>query len=164
MGMNKKRRRARVNIEVFDRNSRYFAYFLSDLVFKLLNEYVPMLGGDFQKVLIFHTIALVNSPIIRNNPDAVKDYASIRVRMPVELQVPCTSLSVAESTGLPRETVRRKIREMVEDGFLEQDISGGFRLSSGILQRPEILSVFESNVKSVVDFINYFLEADALNI
>jgi biotin operon repressor len=38
-------------------------------------------------------------------------------------------LSLAEITGIPRETVRRKVRELISQGLVLQDKGGGYLLS-----------------------------------
>jgi hypothetical protein len=44
----------------------------------------------------------------------------------------CNALSVAESSGIPRETVRRKIDKLVERGLITRDAKGGLALVPGI--------------------------------
>jgi len=44
----------------------------------------------------------------------------------------CNALSVAESSGIPRETVRRKIDKLVKRGLISKDGNGGLALVPGI--------------------------------
>lgn len=44
----------------------------------------------------------------------------------------CNAFSVAESSGIPRETVRRKIDKLVKRGFVTRDADGGLALMPGI--------------------------------
>jgi DNA-binding MarR family transcriptional regulator len=44
----------------------------------------------------------------------------------------CNALSVAESSGIPRETVRRKIDKLVKRGFVTRDADGGLTLVPGV--------------------------------
>ncbi len=44
----------------------------------------------------------------------------------------CNALSVAESSGIPRETVRRKIDKLVKRGLVSRDAKGGLALVPGI--------------------------------
>ena len=44
----------------------------------------------------------------------------------------CNALSVAESSGIPRETVRRKIDKLVARGLVSRDARGGLTLVPGI--------------------------------
>ncbi len=44
----------------------------------------------------------------------------------------CNALSVAESSGIPRETVRRKIDKLVKRGLVSKDERGGLALVPGI--------------------------------
>ncbi|MQT11176.1 hypothetical protein [Segnochrobactrum spirostomi] len=153
-----------LNSERYDKISRIFAYHFSDFVLRFWQTYVGVVGNDLQKVIIFHTISLATAPIVANNPDALGEFASLRLALPAEMQVPCSALSVAEATGLPRETTRRKIKEMVADKLLQEDPRGGYRLAAGVLQRPEIVAIFEHNVRSLVRFANASVTLGALQI
>lgn len=44
----------------------------------------------------------------------------------------CNALSVAESSGIPRETVRRRIDKLVARGLVTRDARGGLALVPGI--------------------------------
>lgn len=45
---------------------------------------------------------------------------------------PCNAFSLAASTGIPRETVRRKIDQLVKRGWVQKDANGLVRI------RPEV--------------------------
>ena len=48
----------------------------------------------------------------------------------------CNALSIAAATGLPRETVRRKMGRLVEMGILVRRDAGNFIWQPGVLQAP----------------------------
>lgn len=153
-----------LDTEQYEKISRVFAYHFSDFVQRFWQVYVGVVGNDLQKVIIFHTISLASSPLVANDPEALGPYKSMRLPLPAEMQVPCSALSVAEATGLPRETTRRKIKEMVAENLLQEDPRGGYRLATGVLQRPEIVAIFEQNVRSLVRFTNASVALGALQI
>ena len=44
----------------------------------------------------------------------------------------CNAHSVAEASGIPRETVRRKIEKLVDWGYITRDAKGGLALKPGV--------------------------------
>ena len=65
--------------------------------------------------------------------------------LPPEEHHPVSARAIAEATGLPRETVRRKIAALVAEGFLAQD-SRGVRTTPGLLdQRGNDLFVAQTS-------------------
>lgn len=153
-----------LNSERYEQVSRIFAFHFSDFVLRFWQAYIHVVGNDLQKAIIFHTVSLATAPIVANNPEALGEFASLSRTLPADMQVPCSALSVAEAAGLPRETTRRKIKEMVADNLLQEDPRGGYRLATGVLQRPEIVAIFEHNVRSLVRFTNASVTLGALQI
>ena len=45
---------------------------------------------------------------------------------------PCNALSVAEASGIPRETVRRKVEKLVKLGFVTRDAQGGLHTTRAV--------------------------------
>jgi biotin operon repressor len=62
-----------------------------------------------------------------------EQYADVRATPPAESARPMSRQSVAESLGLSRETVRRKIAALIERGCLIEDVRGGVIASRGVL-------------------------------
>ncbi len=56
---------------------------------------------------------------------------------PDELRGSISRALIAERTGLPRETVRRKVKKMIEAGSMMQDADGGVRPAQW-LARPDL--------------------------
>ncbi|MDY0013606.1 MAG: hypothetical protein RBS40_12015 [Rhodocyclaceae bacterium] len=50
---------------------------------------------------------------------------------------PCNAYSVAASTGIPRETVRRKVARLVELGWIEKRLGGHLFITEAALQHFE---------------------------
>lgn len=142
--------------------SRTFGYYFSDLTIKTAFFHNDITSFDFQKAIIIHTISIATGSKFIKSPELMKLYGSMDVKFPTEQQVPCSALSVSEATGLPRETTRRKIKEMVAEDLLEEDPRGGYRLKSGILQRPLVQTRMEEFVKALVRVVNVGLDLGVL--
>ena len=59
---------------------------------------------------------------------------------PAEQRLPVSRRAIAASVGLPRETVRRKLIELVEKGHL-QEVRGGLRAVAPVLEHADNLRI-----------------------
>ena len=52
---------------------------------------------------------------------------------------PCNAFSISSSTGIPRETVRRKVSHLIQNGFIDRDPKGGLTITAkavGLCMKP----------------------------
>lgn len=75
----------------------------------------------------------------------------------------CSLKRVAEETGLPKETVRRKLNHLVEDGALEK-VGEGFIHRPGWLQSPAVWRVVSQVEGQMLDLLNACLQARLYDI
>lgn len=66
--------------------------------------------------------------------------------------------SVAQATGIPRETVRRKLKRLVARDFIAEQTPGRYVIKSDAVQKPEHLAVYERCVRDAVAFMNECVE------
>jgi len=160
--VNKKRlvpsNRAKLN-----EKSRIFGYEFGVLLCELLPRYQQVFQSDFAKVLIVHAIGVASVSRLMSRPEAAR-YEALTEVVPVELQVPVNALSVAESTGIPRETVRRKIKEMIVDGILTEDERGGYRVKPGTLQSDDVLDLYYQQLLTLTTLVNRCVEAGIIKV
>lgn len=85
-------------------------------------------GDDLETVLVLLTVASASSG------KYLRDYGVLEALgtdpLPGHMHRPTSGRSIAESTGLPRETVRRRLNALVADGRILRD-ERGFRTVSG---------------------------------
>jgi hypothetical protein len=108
---------------------------------------------DYESMMICLVIANSNIQHIVNVPEKYQPFTSLEVIIPPELQRPVPRSAVTRATGLPRETVRRKVAAMIDAGLLTTDTRGGLRLTGGILSTEgiaELLAKNEANVRRLV--------------
>lgn len=87
-------------------------------------------GDDLETILVFLTVASASAGRHLRDADVL---AIVNERpLPDHLHRPISGRAVAESTGLPRETVRRKLEALVAEGRLVKD-GRGVRTISGTL-------------------------------
>jgi predicted transcriptional regulator len=64
------------------------------------------------------------------------------------------ALTIAEATGIPRETVRRKLKLLVERGVIVEKTRGAYVFKLGYIQQPETLDVIERGMRDTLQFMN----------
>jgi len=90
-------------------------------------------GHDYEAVLIYWSVVTASVGRFLRNDDLITLIES-GGPLPEEAHHPISARAIAEATGLPRETVRRKIAALVADGHLAQD-SRGVRTRPGLLEQ-----------------------------
>jgi hypothetical protein len=90
-------------------------------------------GHDYEAILIYWSVALASVGRFLRADDLITLIES-GGPLPEEAHYPVSARAIAEATGLPRETVRRKIAHLVADGHLVQD-SRGVRTFPGLLDQ-----------------------------
>ena len=117
----------------------------------------PFHRGDLEMVIIFDLVGLrVIDHLMEHGPsrEAMTSLALVLG----DAQRGCSLKRVIEGTGLPKETVRRKLAHLVEDGALER-LGEGFIHRPGFLQSPAIWQVVSPIESYVLDFLNACLQA-----
>ena len=80
------------------------------------------LGGDLERSLIFAAISAANVAVLEDDPALSLQLAHTSV--PDPLRRPIRVQRIAESLGLPRETTRVKVRQLLAEGLLEETSAG----------------------------------------
>lgn len=83
--------------------------------------------GDLDLMLILAIISSRTLPARQANnmtyTEFISDDSKHRADKPINIQ------SIAECSGIPRETVRRKVRKLEELGFIERDSNGMLKIT-----------------------------------
>jgi hypothetical protein len=129
--------------------SRAVAYHCTDYILRYMLDMGSIFEFDYERMAICLVIANSNIQNIINVPEKFAPYTSVDVIIPAEMQRPVTRSAIARATGLPRETVRRKVAAMLDVGLLTTDTRGGLRLTPGILSTPRIADILARNQTNV---------------
>jgi biotin operon repressor len=90
-------------------------------------------GHDYEAILIYWSVAVASIGRYLRSDDLI-----VLIEgggpLPEEAHHPVSARAIAEATGLPRETVRRKIAHLVAGGHLVQD-DRGVRTYPGLLDQ-----------------------------
>lgn len=95
-----------------------------DLTLSFIRVTRGCVGGDVQRALVFAAIIDANVGHIEDNPEDSRQAAALDPAYPDQLRRPIRGQRIAESLGLPRQTVRTKVGQLVEMGLVRQEATG----------------------------------------
>ena len=128
-----------INPEEFEQHYFRVAYLFSRFTVPYLRSIYREFGGDMLLNLVLGEIGTRNVGYFfdadkdSNSSEAVLNDVSEHQR----LLRPCNALSISEATGIPRETVRRKIDMLIKKGWVYKNEKGHIYLT------PEVAKHFE---------------------
>lgn len=126
----------------------------------LLNIYRlrrPFYRNDYDMAMISDAVAIHAATHIFADPEYRDVFSGLPGDLTRSQAAGCTALWVAELTGLPRETVRRKLKALVDHELLEQGEGGQYFLRAGILMAEPYRSGIAALEAETVRFINQCL-------
>lgn len=117
---------------------------------------VPPHRNDLEMAIIFDMVGILVIDHLMEEGPYRKTLSSLSLVLG-EAQRACNVQRLVAGTGLPRETVRRKLKSLVEDGYLVHH-EDGFIHRPGQLQSPAIWHVVSQIESHLLDFLNDCLE------
>jgi hypothetical protein len=125
--------------------SRTLAFYSTEYLLRTLHNLGPTFDYDYERMIITLSVTMSNIQHLLNSPEQLAPFDDVSTAIPAELQRPVTRLAITRATGLPRETVRRKVALLIKAGMLVSDERGGVRLTSGALNQPLFQAAIEQN-------------------
>jgi len=148
------RRSGRLVSADFKGDSRLFFYLLGTFIARLDRERRGLYEADLELSSVAITVGLAAiEPGMRDAEYRAK-HRSFDSVIGLAGQRAINALSVSQATGIPRETVRRKLKRLVELGLLAEQSRGRYVTRPGVPQRPEQTAAFERGMGAVVAFMN----------
>lgn len=105
-----------------ERHAYQISHLISGFTVPMMRRLYHQFNGDLVEIIVLGEISLRNvDQFFRKGgadvPEKLLDEAERRGKL---LQ-PCNALSIAQATGIPRETVRRKVAQLIDKGWLVRD-------------------------------------------
>lgn len=113
--------------------------------------------GDIDLAIIAGAAGLVVAESAMRDPVMRRKYASMDMMLG-DQQRGCNALSIAEATGLPRETVRRKMNRLVEMGILARRGVGDYIWQPGVMQTSPYRKLIEEISNETLRLMNECLD------
>ncbi len=130
-------------------NSRVIAHFTSEFMLRAAANIGAYFAHDYEVVILFLAVLTRTGQNVMSDPKLRERFASYAVPIPDEYSTPVSRLALSRSTGLPRETVRRKVARMIEQGFLIEDTRGGLRVPSVLTEDENLLATMEPQLPNL---------------
>lgn len=108
---------------------------------------------DPQNVLIIlAVISITSEKFMRADLEA--RYHALGEYLPIERLQGCNVASIAAATGMNRETVRRRVRQLLETGSLVRTDSGDIALSPGKVGQDSAADLVRRQLEALAKFAN----------
>lgn len=142
---------------------RVYVHLVGSYLLRTDRERRDIYFGDLELASIAATVGIGSLEADFRDPDFREQFRDYMRLISTDRQRPMNTQSVAEATGLPRETVRRKLRSLVQKGVLiEKD--GGYIYRPGYAQQPRQQAAFERGIRDTLMFVNLCLSRGVLRL
>lgn len=133
-----------ISPEAFHLNREFLSVVMLRYMTSRLRAVYQAYEGDMVLCLVLGEIATRNTDLIRPERN---DYN--RPNAPQRQYLPCNALSIEKVTGIPRETVRRKIAKLLDLGWIEKTPDDMYIISD---KSKEVFAAFDD--AQLFDFVN----------
>jgi biotin operon repressor len=139
-------------------SSRLLVYMIGNFLHRLELERRQAYFGDLDLARVAEIIGMAGvEPGMRDEGfrDTHRSFDSV---VGVEGQRAVNASSIAQATGIPRETVRRKLKMLLEHGLIVEKGRARYVLQPGMLQAPERQAAFAAGIQRTLQFMNDCVE------
>lgn len=135
----------RIDEACYRRKHSEMAYTLSEFMVPHLLRLYRAFEGDMAEMIVLGEIAQRNAsrlfaPASSNggtpSEEVLRDPARRR-----DYLLPCNALSVADTTGIPRETVRRKVNKLIGRGWIAREADGYLYATPAVAEHFEAFNL-----------------------
>jgi DNA-binding transcriptional regulator YhcF (GntR family) len=147
-------RRGHLELARGNADSRLFVHLLLNFIHRADHVRRGLYGGDLDLAAVAETVAMVAIEPAMRDPAFRQTFHDLRSMIGLERQQAVNALTIAEATGIPRETVRRKLKQLVELGLITEKGRGQYVIKPGMPQQPENLAAAESAMRDTLQFMN----------
>ena len=121
--------------DLMHRHAYQVAHLISTFTVPMMRDLYRRFDGDMVAILVLGEIAIHNlSQFFERTGQGVPEQWLDDEQQRHKFLRPCNALSISEATGIPRETVRRKVNQLIEQGWLYRDQSKGLVLQARVGQ------------------------------
>ena len=139
-------------------NSRLFVYMIGNYLHRIERERRTVYFGDLDLARVAEIIGAAGvEPGMRDALFRVQ-HGTFDSIIGVAGQRAVNATSIASATGIPRETVRRKLKHLLKLGVIVEKGRARYVLKPGMLQEPDRQAAFARGIQQTVLFMNECLE------
>ena len=117
-----------ISVAEIPREQRVAALLLSRYNLRYLVRLYAAFEGDLLLPIVLGEVAMYNvSGLLPDDPATLAaSFCDDPNHIPLR---PCNAFSISSSTGIPRETVRRKVSHLILHGWIDRDTRGGLTIT-----------------------------------
>ncbi len=142
--------------------SRLIAHFVTEFILRSAEGVSEVFEHDYEAAILFLMISNRNSEKAMNDPKLRELYGSYRATIPPEHALLISRMALARATGLPRETVRRKVAKLIDKGWVIE-LPGGLRARPDLNRHSEYVRTLEPQAQNLRRLFAMLLTSGALN-
>lgn len=128
-----------IDLDSYRRNQRYLAFLTNGFLVSQLLRVLHAFEGDLLAAIVLGEIAQHNvQQFFRSHQFRLADGAEQALADPgrrERLLRPSNALSISVATGIPRETVRRRIERLVQQGWIVRNRRGHLYAADALVER-----------------------------
>jgi predicted transcriptional regulator len=135
-------------------DARLFAHLLVNFLHRTDRERREMYNGDLDLAAVGETVGLVAVEPEARKPEFREKFGGYDTVIGLERQQGVNALSVASATGIPRETVRRKLKLLLERGVIAEKTRGSYVFKPGFIQQDDNQERIERGMRDTLQLMN----------
>jgi hypothetical protein len=143
-------------------NSRAIAHFVTEFILRSAESISELYNHDYEMAIIFMTISNRATEKVMSDPKLREQYSSYRNTIPPEHALLISRMALARATGLPRETVRRKVAKLIEMGWVIE-LAGGLRARPDLNRHSNYIGAIEPLAQNLRRLFTMLLAIGAFN-
>jgi len=135
-------------------NSRLFIYMIGNYLHRIERERRALYEGDLDLALVAELVG--TSAVEPGLRDAAfrEKHATFDSVIGIEGQRDINATSIASASGIPRETVRRKLKRLLQLGIIVEKRRFRYVINPGVLQQSRHQAAFTRGIEQTVRFMN----------
>ena len=141
-----------------DRHAYQISHLISAFTVPMMRKLYHQFDGDMVEIIVLGEISLRNvDQFFRKGGADMPEKLLDDMERRGKLLQSCNVLSISEATGIPRETVRRKVAHLIEKGWLTRDERKRLVVKTGAGER-----FVKANGKTAVEILELAAKIQAL--
>jgi hypothetical protein len=143
-------------------NARAISFFVTEFILRSAEGISGLYDHDYEMAILFMTISNRVAEKVMNDPKLREQYGSYNNTIPPEHALLISRMALARATGLPRETVRRKVAKLIEMGWVVE-LAGGLRARPDLNRHSNYIGALEPMAQNLRRLFTMLLAIGAFN-
>ncbi len=145
-------------------DTRLFIHLMGNLIHRMDMGRRQLYENDLDMACVAGAVALQSADSQLRLAEFREKFRDLRNRIGIEGQTGINALSISQYTGIPRETVRRKLKRLAEFGAVVEKTRGTYVIKPGFPQQPASIAVVQEAMRFTLQFMNECLAMGLIKI